>query len=409
VLAALALAREHHTPLYPFSQGKNWGLGSRKPVAGGCLLLDLSALNRIKNLNLKEGYAVIEPGVTQRQLARRLTDSPFMLNVTGSFADTSIVGNALERGVGFLRQRTEDVAGLELLLGNGRIIRAGSFWPTGKPQFHYPHGTGPDFRSAFFQSNFGIVLSAAIALIPRPEYSSMFVMGFEKEKRIPALAVLKDLFANHFFPCVVKVREQGDNYVCFGALSGKRPLVRAQEELLRALMPEGTDLRFVDGRERQASPPEQVLFNAFNGLPYSGGGGRLPKDPDGKSPIGYRLLMPILPFEPEQIGELLQWLDELPLGRELILEKTLNLLSPKAVDLVLYLSFMRKGSDIARAGEMEEIILGKCREKGFFPYRHDIEHQNGQWLYGDRDYMDFLKAIGKACDPDGIIAPGRYR
>ena len=35
-LHMVAIAIEHRIPLYPFSTGKNWGLGSKLPVVDGC-------------------------------------------------------------------------------------------------------------------------------------------------------------------------------------------------------------------------------------------------------------------------------------------------------------------------------------------------------------------------------------
>src|SRR5689334_18763747 len=39
-------ANRHGIALYPFSTGKNWGMGSKLPVTDGCVVLDLSQLNR---------------------------------------------------------------------------------------------------------------------------------------------------------------------------------------------------------------------------------------------------------------------------------------------------------------------------------------------------------------------------
>ena len=43
----VASANAHGIALYPFSQGKNWGLGSKLPVVDGCILVDLRQMNQI--------------------------------------------------------------------------------------------------------------------------------------------------------------------------------------------------------------------------------------------------------------------------------------------------------------------------------------------------------------------------
>src|SRR5262245_61607524 len=72
VLRIVLIANDHRIPLYPFSTGKNWGLGSKLPVIDGLVIVDLSQMNRIIEVNEDFGYAIIEPGVTQAMMAARL-------------------------------------------------------------------------------------------------------------------------------------------------------------------------------------------------------------------------------------------------------------------------------------------------------------------------------------------------
>ena len=75
-------ARARGTPLYPVSTGMNWGLGSRHPVRDDCVLVDLRRLDRMREVDLAHGYAVIEAGVSQHALVQRLEGTAWMLNVT---------------------------------------------------------------------------------------------------------------------------------------------------------------------------------------------------------------------------------------------------------------------------------------------------------------------------------------
>lgn len=174
VVAAVQAARRDGVALYPFSTGLNWGYGSASPVLAGCRLLDLSGMNRIRNaddISIDNPVAVIEPGVTQGQLADFLRERHprLMFNVTGSARDTSILGNALERGVGYLGPRIDDVYGLEVVTGTAEVLRTG-FRRLGEdsPLAHaHPFGLGPMLDGLFFQGNFGIVTSACFRLVPR--------------------------------------------------------------------------------------------------------------------------------------------------------------------------------------------------------------------------------------------------
>ncbi len=174
ISALVRSARESHAPLYPISTGFNWGYGSRSPVVENCALVDLGGMNRILNaadISIDNPIAVIEPGVTQIQLYEFLqTHCPKLtFNVTGSSRDTSIIGSALDRGVGYLGPRKEDLFGLEIVTGTGEILRTG-FRRLGdsSPLAHsHPYGLGPILDGLFFQSNFGIVTSACFRLYPK--------------------------------------------------------------------------------------------------------------------------------------------------------------------------------------------------------------------------------------------------
>lgn len=174
VQSLVLLARETGKALYPVSRGFNWGYGSRSPATERNTLVDLSRMDRILNwdkISIDNPVAVIEPGVTQGQLSAYLSKfcPELTFNVTGAGCDTSILGNALDRGVGYFGPRKEDLFGLEIVTGTGEILRTG-FRRLGEdsPLAHcHPYGLGPILDGLFFQGNFGIVTSACFRLIPR--------------------------------------------------------------------------------------------------------------------------------------------------------------------------------------------------------------------------------------------------
>ena len=167
-------ARINGTHLYPFSTGLNWGYGSNSPVRPEAILVDLSKMNRILNadtISPDNPVALIEPGVTQAQLESFLAKHcpALTFNTTGAGRETSILGNALDRGVGYFGPRKDDVFGMEIVTGTGEILRTG-FRRLGddSPLAHcHPYGLGPIIDGIFFQGNCGIVTSACFRLIPR--------------------------------------------------------------------------------------------------------------------------------------------------------------------------------------------------------------------------------------------------
>ena len=112
------LAIAFKIPLYPLSTGKNYGLGSALPIKDRHIIVDLHHMNKILEFDSQNGFIRIQPGVNQFQVYQFLKnrDAKFRLNVTGSAKDSSLIGNALERGVAHYGTRTSDITGLEVEL-----------------------------------------------------------------------------------------------------------------------------------------------------------------------------------------------------------------------------------------------------------------------------------------------------
>jgi 4-cresol dehydrogenase (hydroxylating) len=174
VLRLVRRARKTAMPLYPCSSGLNFGYGGRSPVTPNNLLVDLSALRHIRVSTRSDGSALpvveIGPGVTQGMLHDYLErhHPEYTFNVTGSARATSIIGNALDRGVGYLGPRKEDLFGLVVATGTGRLLRTGFRRLRHSPLSHsHPYGLGPMLDGLFFQGSGGLVVSACFRLVPK--------------------------------------------------------------------------------------------------------------------------------------------------------------------------------------------------------------------------------------------------
>lgn len=182
-------ANKFNIQLYPISKGKNWGYGSACGVFEDQVIMDLSRMDRIIEVNEKLAYAVIEPGVTQIQLYNYLKQNriPLMLDCTGSGPEASIVGNTLERGFGHTPYGDHFLhsCGMEILLGDGRSLNTGfGHYESAKSTNVFKYGIGPYLDGVFTQSNFGIVLKLGIWLMPLPESCSMFYCAVQKDEAL---------------------------------------------------------------------------------------------------------------------------------------------------------------------------------------------------------------------------------
>jgi 4-cresol dehydrogenase (hydroxylating) len=191
VVAVVEIARRNNTPLYPIGTGHNWGYGTANPVTDGCVVLDLSGLDRIVDMNADAGLVTLEPGVTQQALYEYLdrNEFPFLVPVTGAGPHCSLIGNALERGYGITpyADHFAAVTAVEAVLPDGRIYRSALSELGGEAVDRaFKWGIGPYLDGLFAQGSFGIVTRMTIALAPRPERTEAFFFGIEEDTGLEA-------------------------------------------------------------------------------------------------------------------------------------------------------------------------------------------------------------------------------
>ena len=188
VQAILRLANEHRVPLWPVSRGKNLGYGYAAPLVSGSVVLDLTRMNRILEIDEKHAYCVIEPGVGFYDLYNHLIENkiPLWMSIPGN-AWGSMIGNALERGLGYTPygDHASKLCGMEVVLPDGEVVRTGMGAMAGAPTWQaYPFGYGPAWDQAFVQSNYGVVTKAGVWLMPEPEATLTAKVGLPQMEDI---------------------------------------------------------------------------------------------------------------------------------------------------------------------------------------------------------------------------------
>jgi len=169
-------ANEALLPVIP--RGSGTGLsGGSVPVRGG-LVLVLSQLNRILEINEQDYYAVLEPGVITQKLNDEVAHRGLMYPPDPSSMKTSTMAGNVAENAGGLRGLkygvTKDyIMGLEVVTPTGDILQTGT--KTVKT------ATGYNLTQLFVGSEgtLGILTKIIVKLIPAPEHKESVLAIFQ--------------------------------------------------------------------------------------------------------------------------------------------------------------------------------------------------------------------------------------
>jgi len=212
VQAVLRIARETGTPVWTVSRGKNNGYGGRSPRRAGSIVLHLERMNRVLELDTVSGTALIEPGVTFSDLydALQAAGGEFWPSVP-DLSWGSVVGNALDRGMGYTAfgENNSALAGLEVVLADGDVVRTGMGAMTGSRSWQlYRPGFGPSVEGLFSQSNYGVVTKAGLWLMRRPErWAAVDIAAFGEDDLAPLIDTLRPFKLDGTIPGTVSTAD----------------------------------------------------------------------------------------------------------------------------------------------------------------------------------------------------------
>ena len=172
----LRLANEHRFPVTPRGAGSGRS-GGAVPIAGGVVLV-LTRLNRILEIDPADLVAVVEPGVILARFKAAVAAQGLYYPPDPSSADfCTIGGNVAECAGGAVAVQygvTRDyVLGLTVVLPTGEIIDAGTRTMKGV--------VGYDLTRLFLGSEgtLGVISRITLKLVPKPAARQTLAAGFE--------------------------------------------------------------------------------------------------------------------------------------------------------------------------------------------------------------------------------------
>ena len=175
VQAILRIATLHGVPVVP--QGARTGLAGAANAVDGSIVLSLTAMDRIVEIDPINRIAVVEPGVVNAVLNRAVAEHGLRYPPDpGSWETSTIGGNVATNAGGMCCVKygvtTDHVLGLEVVLADGELLRCGRRTPKGV--------AGYDLARLFVGSEgtLGVITQITVALRPVAEEALTLVAVF---------------------------------------------------------------------------------------------------------------------------------------------------------------------------------------------------------------------------------------
>jgi len=246
----LRFANERKIPVTPRGAGYGY-VGGCVPQLGG-IALSMAGMNRIKEIAVADGVAVVEPGVITAHIqeavkAHRLFYPPDPASLKNSSIGGNIATNAggprcLKYGV-----TRHYVLGLEVVLANGSIVRVGGRTHKNK--------TGFDLVGLFVGSEgmLGVVTEVTLRLLPLPPARGSISASFRSIE--DAAAAVQQVLSHGFLPSALEIAD-------------RFTLEAARHHLLHRIIPEGEAhlLIDLDGQENSVRSEIDALSSLVGSL-----------------------------------------------------------------------------------------------------------------------------------------------
>ncbi|MEV8392858.1 MULTISPECIES: FAD-linked oxidase C-terminal domain-containing protein [unclassified Streptomyces] len=162
-------------PVVP--QGARTGLSGAANASDGCIVLSLTKMDRILEINPVDRIAVVEPGVINATLSRAVGERGLYYPPDPSSWEMCTIGGNIGTASGGLccvkyGVTAEYVLGLEVVLADGRLLSTGRRTAKGV--------AGYDLTRLFVGSegSLGIVVKAVLALRPQPPQQLVLAAEF---------------------------------------------------------------------------------------------------------------------------------------------------------------------------------------------------------------------------------------
>lgn len=431
------LAGEMGVALHPISRGRSWGLGSALPPRDA-VILDLSRLNRIIDVDATHGAVRVEPGVTFSQLdaALEALDIGFHVPAFGGPPDASVLANALDRGEGSGAQgdRFGHLWDLDVVLSTGERLSTGhSRYGFDDLSRVHARPAGALVEGLLSQTSAACVLSGRLALARTPRFAAYLACAVAPE-RVPAFVETVRTLMHEDVLCA------HDVFFWDGAKRASSAAIRAEHgsaaldpDALRAwsasIAISAHHRMMFDGRMALAlaalTPLAEAIEifdesdDATSGLRGRSDGANLascywakpslgaaPLNPD-RDRCGFLWLCPAMPFEPGSLATLARLAGEAVAAHGIFVAAGAEAVTPRALLGYVSLAWDRDqpGAD-ERAMAAHDGMLDGMLAAGLGPYRCALPTRE-RMPPASGDWDAVAARLRAALDPGGQFGAGR--
>jgi len=440
VQQVMRIANKYQIPTWVISSGKNFAYGGPESRVRGTVVVDLKRMNKIIEIDEKRAYAIVEPGVSQHDLWLEIQKRGLKLWIDGPApAYSSIIANALERGVGYglASTRVDQICGMEVVLPTGDVMRTGmGAMSTAKTSAQYPYGLGPYVDGMFSQSNFGIVTQMGVWLIPEsPVFEATQMHSSKYDDIVPMIDTLYPLRLQGVIRNGVSLHPYKPG-IDLWKLDLEDPLApfRASAGTSKPKLPGwGGRLGFYGTAKVVDALLEQTkdeYSSAIPGIEFDSKRYSQPYDPSKMDSVakmaagipsfqalpvwdhsGMNVSM-VFPTEGSEYFKLLGIIDGVfkKYGRRYIGGAIHNHVARSTIALMGVPVSRTDPKVNTQSIEMASQMIDECAKQGYGEYRAPLalmDHASKAYDFNNNALLRFNETIKDALDPNGIFSPGK--
>lgn len=411
VCEILKICNKYKVPLWVSSTGKNLGYGAMAPCRRGTVILSLRRMNRIINLNQDLCYALVEPGVTYKQLYDYIDKNNYRLwlNIpTGPTPVAGPVGTSMDRGTGYTPygDNFEHVCGMEIILPDGTVLKTGMGGiPNASCWQLYKWGYGPSLDGIFSQSNFGICVKMGLWLMPEPESFLPFVITFQRHEDLADIVeTLRPLRLANVIPnaCSIAPAYESEDYAdvwnIYAALYGTSEQIEVNRKIVAAAFAKFENSNFFTKKDLGEHPSFKMRANLMKGF--------VPEKP--YSTFSHaNFIVPIVPTQGQHALKASGIADTI-INKFGFTHNAEWIVGCRSMHHVIEIPFKRNDAESSMKARSCYFELTKVlAQNGYGLYRTNIAFMDEVGATYGPAIQNVFKKIKRALDPNEIISPGK--